>query len=212
MREIRTYGLKRGCWPGRFARRAGVYSTTTPSAATVAARASRGVRPVLARQVRPVLSSLRFRMRPGMRPTISDGYASVGSFWHSVGTTASGGRSPRRSCRFLTAASRSFTRVARDLRRKVGERCVMTMDAWPIISYTVRIATPGHHLVTRERVPSMLSSDRRHVFVPSELKRRTRDRSRLTALNPAGPMAFCSCAMLSRPLNPVSKHRIERVL
>jgi hypothetical protein len=28
MREIRTYGLTRGCWPVRPARRAGVYSTT----------------------------------------------------------------------------------------------------------------------------------------------------------------------------------------
>ena len=27
MREIRTYGLMRGCWPVRLARRAGVYST-----------------------------------------------------------------------------------------------------------------------------------------------------------------------------------------
>jgi hypothetical protein len=27
MREIRTYGLKRGRWPVRLARRAGVYST-----------------------------------------------------------------------------------------------------------------------------------------------------------------------------------------
>ena len=27
MREIRTYGLTRGCWPVRLARRAGVYST-----------------------------------------------------------------------------------------------------------------------------------------------------------------------------------------
>ena len=27
MREIRTYGLMRGRWPVRFARRAGVYST-----------------------------------------------------------------------------------------------------------------------------------------------------------------------------------------
>src|SRR5687767_9852193 len=61
MREIRTYGLKRGCWPVRFARRAGVYSTTTPSAAAGAARAPRGVRPVLARRVGPPRSSLRFR-------------------------------------------------------------------------------------------------------------------------------------------------------
>src|SRR5688572_20129826 len=70
MREIRTYGLKRGCWPVRFARRAGVYSTTTPSAAAGAAhiivprasaRVARGVRPVLARRVRQVRCSLRFR-------------------------------------------------------------------------------------------------------------------------------------------------------
>src|SRR6186713_1222472 len=27
MREIRTYGLMRGCWPERFVRRVGVYST-----------------------------------------------------------------------------------------------------------------------------------------------------------------------------------------
>src|SRR6185369_4085753 len=35
--------------------------STTPSAATVASRAPRAVPPVLARQVRQVLSSLRFR-------------------------------------------------------------------------------------------------------------------------------------------------------
>src|SRR5689334_3605745 len=29
MREIRTYGLMRGCWPVRPARRAGVYSTAS---------------------------------------------------------------------------------------------------------------------------------------------------------------------------------------
>src|SRR5437867_12993509 len=61
MREIRTYGLTRGCWPVRSARRAGVYSTTTPSAATVAFRAPRGVRLVLARHFRQGKSSLRFQ-------------------------------------------------------------------------------------------------------------------------------------------------------
>jgi hypothetical protein len=44
----------------RGSRRARSAEFTTP-AATVAARASRGVQPALARQVRPVLSSLRFR-------------------------------------------------------------------------------------------------------------------------------------------------------
>jgi hypothetical protein len=32
MREIRTYGLMRGCWPVRLARQAGVYSTGTDAA------------------------------------------------------------------------------------------------------------------------------------------------------------------------------------
>ena len=61
--QIRTYGLMRGCWPVRFARRAGVYSTTTPSAATGALRAPRGVRPVLTFRT----SSTRLAL-PGVRP------------------------------------------------------------------------------------------------------------------------------------------------
>src|SRR5262249_49324670 len=47
-----SHRFSTACSPGQF---------TTPPAATVAARASRGVPPVLVRQVRPVLSSLRFR-------------------------------------------------------------------------------------------------------------------------------------------------------
>ena len=35
MREIRTYGLMRGCWPERFVRRVGVYSTGLQGAVEV---------------------------------------------------------------------------------------------------------------------------------------------------------------------------------
>jgi len=39
MREIRTYGLMRGCWPERFVRRVGVYSTDLTGSRVIAGRA-----------------------------------------------------------------------------------------------------------------------------------------------------------------------------
>jgi len=52
----------------RFARRAGVYSTTTPSAATGAAWAPRDVRPVLAQRVLQHEPSLRSGRARGSAP------------------------------------------------------------------------------------------------------------------------------------------------
>jgi len=44
MREIRTYGLMRGCWPERFVRRVGVYSTGLPGAVKTGVDCARPVR------------------------------------------------------------------------------------------------------------------------------------------------------------------------
>ena len=46
MREIRTYGLMRGRWPVRFARRAGVYSTVKGPISVETQKPPRGTKPL----------------------------------------------------------------------------------------------------------------------------------------------------------------------
>jgi len=70
MREIRTYGLKRGRWPVRLARRAGVYSTVSP------VEGDGGTTPQgRARRLRGSLSAHpRSRLRPSLMRSMGKAY------------------------------------------------------------------------------------------------------------------------------------------